>query len=227
MTTLGILGAGKVGTTVARAALAAGYDVRIAASGPAADIALIVDVLTPGAVADDAAGVVAAADLVILATPLRKFRGLDPELLAGKPVLDAMNHWVDNDGALAELDEHPSSSEMVAAHLSRTLLGKSLNHIGYHELEEDGLPAGTPGRRALAVASDHPETRELATELIERLGFDAVDAGPLAAGRALEPATPIFVEAHEAPALRRLLAEAGFPPPGTPAGPASPASVAA
>ncbi|MEB4613546.1 NADPH-dependent F420 reductase, partial [Leucobacter sp. M11] len=209
MTTLGILGAGKVGTTLARGALAAGYDVRIAASGPAAEIALIVEVLAPGAIAADAAEVVAHAELIVLATPLRKYRGLDAALLAGKPVLDAMNHWADTDGALADLAAHPSSSEMVAAHLPGALLGKSLNHIGYHELEEDGQPAGSPGRRALAVATDHEVTRDLGLALIERLGFDAVDAGPLAAGRALEPGTPIFVGAFERAELRTLLTEAG------------------
>lgn len=190
--TIGILGAGKVGTAVARQAMRAGYNVNIAASGDPAKIALIIEIMAPGATALSAADAIESSDLVILSVPLRKFASLDASALAGKHVIDTMNYWAENDGEMPELDTASSSSEMVAEHLSGALLAKSLNHIGYHELEEDGLPAGTPGRRALAVATDHAETRELVMDLIDAMGYDAVDAGPLAAGAIFESGTEIF-----------------------------------
>jgi len=190
--TIGILGAGKVGTGVARQALLAGYRVLIAASGDPANIGLIIQVMAPGAEAVAAERVMAEADLVVLSVPLHKFRTLDPAGLAGKHVVDTMNYWQDTNGDMPELADAPSSSEMVLAHIPGTRLAKSLNHIGYHELELDARPAGAADRRALAVSTDDDDTRALVLDFIERLGFDAVDAGPLANGTAFEPGTPIF-----------------------------------
>lgn len=205
MKTIGILGAGKVGTAVARQAMRAGYRVNIAASGDPQKIALIIEIMAPGATALTAAEVIDSADLVILSVPLRKFASLDPNALAGKHVVDTMNYWAENDGDMPELEVAASSSEMVAEHLSGSLLAKSLNHIGYHELEEDGLPDGTPGRRALAVASDHTETRELVMELIEAMGYDAVNAGTLASGASFESGTEIFNGVHTREQMLSLL----------------------
>ena len=206
--TLGILGAGRVGTAVARQGLRAGYDVAIAASGDPAAIELIVEVMAPGARAVTAAEAAEAGDLVVLSAPLRRYAALDPDMLAGRVVIDAMNYWPETDGHIAALDEAPSSSQMVADHLPEARLVKTLNHIGYHELETDHAPAGTSGRRALAVAGDDPVARVTAMGLIEQLGFDAVDAGPLAAGIALEPGSEIFTGRHDRAALERLLEHA-------------------
>ncbi|MDD0859913.1 hypothetical protein NHF46_23885 [Arthrobacter alpinus] len=129
-------------------------------------------------------------DLVVLSVPLHKFRTLDPAALAGKHVLDTMNYWRDTNGDMPELAEAHSSSEMVHAHLPGARLAKSLNHIGYHELELDARDAGAADRRALAVASDDPETCALVRDFVEHLGFDAVDAGHLAQGAAFEPTPP-------------------------------------
>ncbi|MBB2994701.1 hypothetical protein E9229_000892 [Paeniglutamicibacter cryotolerans] len=205
MKTIGILGAGKVGTAVARQAMRAGYRVNIAASGDPQKIALIIEIMAPGATALSAAEVIDAADLVILSVPLRKFTSLDASALAGKHVVDTMNYWAENDGDMPELDASASSSEMVAQHLSGALVAKSLNHIGYHELEQDGLPDGTPGRRALAVASDHAQTLELVMELVEAMGYDAVDAGDLASGSAFESGTEIFNGVHTREQMLALL----------------------
>jgi len=186
----------------------AGYDVVIAASGDPADIDLIVEVMAPGSRAVTAAETAQAGDLVVLAVPLRRYATLDPDMLAGRVVVDAMNYWAETDGHIPALEAARSSSEMVADHLPGTRLVKTLNHIGYHELETDHAPAGTPGRRALAVAGDEDAARVSVIELIERLGFDAVDAGPLAAGVALEPGTEIFTGRYDRPALDRLLERA-------------------
>ena len=203
--TIGILGAGKVGTGVARQALLAGYRVLIAGSGDPKKIDLIVSVMAPGAIAVTAEQAMAEADLVVLSVPLHKFRTLDPAGLNGKHVLDTMNYWRDTNGDMPELADAPSSSEMVLAHIPGARLAKSLNHIGYHELELDARPGGSADRRALAVVSDDDDTRALVLDFVERLGFDAVDAGPLSNGTAFEPDTPIFTGSYTAPALEAEL----------------------
>ncbi|WP_448070691.1 NADPH-dependent F420 reductase [Georgenia yuyongxinii] len=209
--TVGILGAGRVGTAVARQALRAGYRVLVAASGDPGAIELIVEVMAPGATAVTAAEAAGAGDVVVLSLPLRKFDTLDPESLRGKVVVDAMNYWAETDGDMAALAEAPSSSQMVQAFLPGARLVKTLNHIGYHEVESDHRPPGVPDRRALAVAGDDREARATVMDVVERLGYDAVDAGPLAAGAALEPGTAIFTGRHDRAALERLLERAPVP----------------
>lgn len=204
--TLGILGAGRVGTAVARQALKAGYEVKIATAKPAEEIELIVEIVTPGAEAVEAAEV-AQQDLVILAVPLHKYRTVNPAMLAGRTVVDVMNYWAPIDGELKDFEDASlSSSEVIQRYLSESQIVKSLNHIGYHELEEDDRPAGASDRRALALASDHDEAKALVAEFIDRLGYDPVDAGPLAAGRAFQPGTGIFNGSHTATQMRELLA---------------------
>ena len=211
--TIGILGAGRVGTAVARQALKSGYRVKIATAKPAADIAMIVDIITPGATAVGAAEA-ATADLVVVAVPLHKYRTLQPGDLAGKTVIDAMNYWAPIDGEVDDFENDPrTSSEIIQDFLSGARLVKTLNHIGYHELEEDGKDPGTPGRRALALAGDHPEAKRLVAGFIDRLGYDPIDAGPLASGRAFLPGTEIFNGSYTAGQLRNLLAQAQAPVP--------------
>ncbi|WP_105036555.1 NADPH-dependent F420 reductase [Cryobacterium aureum] len=207
-TSIGILGAGRVGTALARQALKAGYRVRIATSQPAADNALLVDIVTPGAVAVESS-VAAASDLVVLAIPLHKYRTLNTHALAGRIVIDAMNYWAPVDGVFDDFESDPrTTSEVVEDFLPGARVVKSLNHIGYHELEEDDKAAGMPTRRALALAGDDAAAKAFVTNFIDRLGYDAVDAGPLAAGRAFQPATEIFTGSHTANQLRALIEKA-------------------
>jgi 8-hydroxy-5-deazaflavin:NADPH oxidoreductase len=201
--TLGIVGAGKFGTTLARAALAAGSDVVIAGSGPADDIALTIDVLAPGAHAVTTAEVVSA-DVVVLAVPTHRFRELPQELFAGKILVDAMNYWEPVDGADAEL-AGGGTSLVVARHFASARVVKSLNQLGYHELDDLRRPAGAPGRIAVAAAGDDRLAVRAVMGLIDRLGFDPVDAGPLANGRALEPDGSPFAVTYSAGELSRRL----------------------
>ena len=189
---IGILGAGRVGTAIARRAVAAGYQTRVASSRSAADIALVLQFVAPGAIAADVAEVIANSDIIILALPLSKYRSLDPAALAGKVVVDAMNYWAPTDGTLPEFDGAPGSSEVLARYLAGARLVRSFNHMGYHEIDGAARAKGDPARRALAVASDDAEARSLVAGLIDRIGFDPVDAGPLAAARGFAIGTPVF-----------------------------------
>ena len=132
--TIGILGAGRVGTALARTTIKAGYRVRIATAKPAAENALLVNIVTPGAEAVEAHEA-AASDLVVLAIPLHKYRTLNPHELAGRIVIDAMNYWAPIDGVFDDFESDPrTTSEVVEGFLLNARVVKSLNHIGYHEL---------------------------------------------------------------------------------------------
>jgi predicted dinucleotide-binding enzyme len=203
---LGIVGAGRVGTTIARAAIATGYDVAISGSGAADRIALIVEVLAPGARPATTNEVVRRADLIVLAVPMHRFRELPRDLFAGKILIDAMNYWEEIDGVDQELATAPAgTSVVVQERFPSARVVKSLNHITYYKFDESRRPRGAPGRLAMAAAGDDRAAVSAVMQLIDRLGFDAVDAGPLEAGLALEPNGAVFGVSYKADDLTSLL----------------------
>jgi predicted dinucleotide-binding enzyme len=203
---LGIVGAGKLGLALARAALAAGYEVAVSGSGSADRIALQVDVLAPGANPMTTSEVVGFTDTIVLALPMHRFRELPADLFNGKVLIDAMNYWPETDGTDPTLADTPTGTSSVVQHrFPGARVVKSLNQLGYHELDEFHKP-NSSDRIAIAVAGDDRLAVRTAMHLIDRLGFDAVDAGPLANGRLLEPDGSPYATIYTAPQLKRRLA---------------------
>ena len=203
---LGIIGAGKAGTAIARAAVAGGYDVAISGSGSAERTELIVEVLAPGAHALSTEEVVRYAGLIVLAIPIHRFRELRRDLFAGKILVDAMNYWDEIDGVDEQFETAPAgTSVLVQEWFTSAKVVKSLNHLGYFKFEKSRRPRGTPGRIGMAAAGNDPAAVAAVLQLIDTLGFDPVDAGNLASGLALQPFGPIFGAGHAAKELSNLL----------------------
>ena len=191
---IAVLGAGHVGPVIARLALHAGYRVAIATSGNPGDLALITRLLIPGAEPRRAVDAITGADIVVLAIPLHRFLAMDKADLSGKLVIDAMNYWPATDGRLPSPfdDERIGSSEVVAERLHDATVVKTLNHVGYHELESHARPHGSAERRALGVAGDDKDAVNTVSTFVDHIGYDAVPLGPLSAGRVLQPGGPVF-----------------------------------
>ena len=203
---LAVLGAGHAGPVIARLASRAGYPVTIATSGDPEDITLITELVIPGAQPRWAGDAAADADIVVLAIPLRRFGDLDPGLLNGKLVVDAMNYWPASDGVLKAFEDG-ASSEIVARRLAGSTVVKALNHIGYHELEERARPAGAPDRQAAGAAGDDPAAVATIAGLVDRVGYDPVRLGSLRAGRVLQPGGPVFGVVLPVPEFERAVHE--------------------
>jgi len=201
---LAVLGTGHVGPVIARLAIRAGYRVSIATSGDPEDIALITELVIPGAQPRWAGDAVADADIVVLAIPLHGFLRIDPALLHGKLVIDAMNYWPASDGALKTF-EGGGSSEIVARRLAGSTVVKALNHIGYHELEDRARPPGAPDRRAAGVAGDDAEAASTIAGVVDRIGYDPVRLESLRAGRVLQPGGPVFGAVLTLPEFERAV----------------------
>ena len=209
MKTIGLIGAGHIGSQLARLAAAQGYDVVISNSrGPETLSALVAEIGSKAraATAVDAAK---AGDIVVVTVPLKNYREIPVEPLAGKIVIDTNNYYPQRDGHIPELDnESTTTAELLQAHLPTSKVVKAFNHIYAAALTTDGQPAGTKNRRALVIAGDDQVAKDTITHLLDQFGFDAVDAGPLKEGWRIQRDTPGYGPRRTAEELRKDLAAA-------------------
>jgi hypothetical protein len=209
MKTIGFIGAGHIGSQVARLAIASGYDVVISNSRGPETLADLVHELGPRARAATAADAAAAGDLVVVSVPLKNYRDVPVAPLAGKIVIDTNNYYPQRDGQIPELDnESTTTAELLQAHLPTSKVVKAFNHIYASQLTTDGQPAGSANRRALVIAGDDPSAKATVTHLLDQFGFDTVDAGPLAEGWRIQRDTPGYGPRRTAAELTRDLAAA-------------------
>jgi len=183
MTTIGLIGSGHIGSTVARLAVDAGHDVVLSNSrGPETLTGLVAE-LGEHASAATAAGAAAAGEIVVVTIPLVKYREVPVEPLRGKIVIDTNNYYPQRDGHIAELDDESTTvSELLQAHLPESKVVKAFNNIHFQHLVSLPRPAGDPGRSALPIAGDDAAAKKAVTDLLDSFGYDVVDAGPLAEG---------------------------------------------
>lgn len=208
MTTLGIIGAGHIGSQVARAAITAGYDVVISNSRGPGTLAELVSELGPKAKAATAAEAGTAGDIVVVTVPLHALAQVPVEPLAGKIVLDTNNYYFERDGHIPALDNGETTvSQLLQEHLPTSKVAKAFNHIRSDDITTDVAPADTPNRRALATSSDFPEAAGFVTKFYDELGFDTVNVGPLSESWRVERDRPAYVVRQNADELTANLAK--------------------
>ena len=209
MKTIGLIGAGHIGSQVARLAVAHGYDVAISNSRGPESLKDLVSELGPRARAVTVLEAATAGDVVVVTIPLKNYRSVPVEPLVGKIVIDTNNYYPQRDGQIPELDnESTTTAELLQAHLPTSKVVKAFNHIYASQLTTDGRPHGAKDRRALVIAGDDPAAKAVVTELLDTFGFDTVDAGPLAEGWRIQRDTPGYGPRRNAEELRRDLAAA-------------------
>lgn len=207
---IGIIGAGQIGGTLTRRLRALGHDVAVANSrGPETLTDLANET---GARAVTPKEAVRGADLVVVTIQQARVRELPDDLFAGVPddvvVVDTGNYYPRHrDGRIGGIEDGLTESQWVEQMLGRPVV-KAFNNIGAKSLMEKGRPAGDPDRVALPVAGDRMRDRAVVLELVEELGFDAIDAGSLAESWRQQPGTPVYVADLDADGVRKALAEA-------------------
>ena len=207
---IGLIGSGNIGSTVARLAIAAGHDVVLSNSrGPETlSLSELIAELGPQASAGTARQGAERGDIVVVTIPLKNYREVPAEPLAGKIVIDTDNYYPRRDGNIAELDsEQTTVSELLQAHLPNSHVVKAFNHIRAGDLASQGQ-SGTQGRRALAIAGDDAAAKAAVTALIDSFGYDVVDAGPLSEGWRFQRDTPEYLPRLDTAGLIAALAEA-------------------
>jgi hypothetical protein len=193
VTTIGFIGSGKIGSQLARLAVAQGHVVVLSNSRGPETLADLVAELGPHARAATPAEAATAADIAVVTIPLRAIDTVPVAPLAGKIVIDTNNYYPVRDGQIAELDsEETTVSELLQRHLPTSKVVKAFNHIMFSQLTTDGRPAGTPGRRALVVAGDDTGALTTVAGLIDSFGFDVVQVSPLSEGWRIQKDTPAY-----------------------------------
>ena len=193
MTTVGIIGSGMIGGTVARLSVAAGHQVVLSNSrGPETlkELAAELGPLARPATAEQAGE---AGDLVVVSVPVKAFGDIPAKPLAGKAVLDTGNYYPPRDGHILELDTGAlTSSGLLQRYLPEAHVVKVFNNIFFRHLQYLPRPSGADDRSALPIAGDDAAVKAAVTAFLDSIGYDAVDAGPLAESWRQEPGTPVY-----------------------------------
>ena len=190
MKTVGIIGAGRVGGAVARLATAAGYSVVISNSRGPDSLAELVAELGTRARAATPADAARAADIVVVSVPVRAMADLPAGALADRIVLDTINYDPRLHGNIESLDATTlGTSELLQEHLPGARVVKALNNIFFRTLHALARPSGS-GRTALPIAGDDAAAKVEVARFLDAIGYDTVDAGPLAEGWRFQPGTP-------------------------------------
>jgi predicted dinucleotide-binding enzyme len=191
--TLGLIGSGMIGSTLAHLAVAADWNVVLSNSRDPETLGDLVAELGEHARAATPAEAAEAGDLVVVTVPLHAYHRLPREALAGRTVIDTLNYYPERDGRIAELDSvELTSSELVQRHLVGARVVKAFNSIGAKQLSSLARPAGESDRSALPIAGDDAAAKADVAELLDALGYDAVDVGSLAESWRSEPNTPLY-----------------------------------
>jgi len=217
MTTLGIIGSGNIGAAVARLAVAADIPVVVANSRGPESLSGLVAELGPPATAGTVEQAAEAGEFVLLSVPLTAHTAIPAAFLRGRTVLDTSNYYPFRDGRIAELDDEKlTTSELVQRHFEGAGLVKVFNNILAHHIPQLARPSDASDRTALPVAGDDAGAKARAAALVERLGFDTVDVGPLTESWRFEPEAAAYTRLYVAdPATpdERLLDAPGAPVP--------------
>jgi 8-hydroxy-5-deazaflavin:NADPH oxidoreductase len=209
MTTIGIIGSGHVGSNLAQAAIAHGYDVVMSNSQGPASLASLVSDLGPHAQAATPAEAAAAGDFAIVAIPLTTIDQVPVEPLAGKVVITTINYFPGRLGHVAEIDNGSTTAPgLLQAHLPASKVVRAFSMINAAEMSGDGHPEGDPRRRALALAGDDPAAKQLVARLYNEFGFDAVDIGGLDESWRVDAGQPAFVTRQDIAELKANVARA-------------------
>ncbi len=193
MTTWGFIGSGHIGSTVARLAVDAGHDVVLSNSRGPETLADLVADLGPRATAGTTAEAAEAGDVVVVTIPLRAYRDVPAQALRGTTVIDTMNYYPQRDGQVAELDDGTStSSELLQAHLPESHVVKAFNNITSGHLGSLAGPSGSSDRSALAIAGDDADAKATVVSLLDEIGYDTVDLGPLSEGWRIQPGSAAY-----------------------------------
>jgi predicted dinucleotide-binding enzyme len=196
MTTVGLIGSGRIGGTVARLAVTAGHRVLLSnsrAPDTLKDLAAELGPLARATTGQEAAG----GELVVVAIPLRAVPSVPPGPLAGRVVIDTCNYYPRRDGQFPELDSGAlTSSELIQRRLPSSAVVKAFNNIYYRHLESLARPAGAADRSYLPIAGDDAAAKAAVTNFLDSIGYGVVDAGPLAEGWRQQPGTPVYAGAY-------------------------------
>ena len=197
MATVAFIGSGRIGSTVARLSVAAGHTAVLSNSrGPGTLRELVAELgpMARGATPEDAAE---AADLVVVAIPMKAYDRVPVQPAVDKPVIDADNYYPPRDGHFADLDSGQlTSSELLQRHLPGASVVKGFNNIYYKHLRNLARPAAAPDRSYLPIAGDNPQATTVVTRFLDSIGYGAVDYGPLAESWRQQPGEPVYGTAY-------------------------------